>query len=61
MTAKKDIFNIKPSYTEIDLSIDRELREYYERQKREYLLKYNLNESCIKISKTKTALEAWPR
>ena len=59
MTAKKDIFNIKPSYTDIDLSIDRELKEYYERQKREYLLKYNLSESHIKINTPKTALEVW--
>ena len=59
MTAKKDIFNIKPSYTDMALSIDRELKEYYERQKREYLLKYNLSESHIKISKPKTALEIW--
>jgi len=61
MTAKKDIFNIKPSYTDIALSVDRELSEYYARQKREYLLKYNLNESHIKTGKPKTALEAWPR
>ena len=59
MTAKKDIFNIKPSYTDIALSMDRELKEYYDRQKREYLLKYNLNESHIKPNKPKTALEIW--
>lgn len=59
MTTKKDVFNIKPSYTDIALSVDRELKEYYARQKREYLLKYNLNESHIKTSTPKTALEIW--
>jgi hypothetical protein len=61
MTAKKDIFNIKPNYVGVISSIDNELNEYYARQKREYLLKYNLTESHIKTSKPKTALEAWPR
>jgi hypothetical protein len=61
MTAKKDIFNIKPSYVDAALSVDKELSEYYTRQKREYLLKYNLTESQIKINKPKSALEAWPR
>ena len=57
MTAKKDIFNIKQYPTTIISSIDRELNEYYARQKQEYLRKYNLTE--IKQNKTKTALEAW--
>jgi hypothetical protein len=38
-------------------SIDKELNEYYTRQKQEYILKYNLTE--LKQGKTKTALEAW--
>jgi hypothetical protein len=57
MTAKKDIFNIKPYPTTAISSIDKELNEYYSRQKREYLLKYNLTE--LKQNKTKTALEVW--
>lgn len=59
MTTKKDIFNIKPYPTTVISSIDKELNEYYARQKREYLLKYNLSESHIKINTPKTALEAW--
>jgi hypothetical protein len=59
MTAKKDIFNIKPYPTTVISSIDKELNEYYARQKREYLLKYNLSESHIKINRPKTALEIW--
>ena len=57
MTAKKDIFNIQLVPTTVMSSIDKELNEYYDRQKREYLLKYNLTE--LKQNKTKTALEAW--
>jgi hypothetical protein len=57
MTAKKDIFNIKLVPTTMISSIDKELNEYYTRQKQEYLLKYNLTE--LKQGKTKTALEAW--
>jgi hypothetical protein len=57
MTAKKDIFNIQLVPTTVMLSIDKELNEYYDRQKREYLLKYNLTE--LKQNKTKTSLEAW--
>jgi hypothetical protein len=57
MTAKKDIFNIKLVPTTMISSIDKELNEYYSRQKQEYLLKYNLSE--LKQNKTKTALEAW--
>jgi len=59
MTAKKDIFNIKPNYVGAASSIDKELNEYYARQKREYLLKYNLSESHIKTNRPKTALEIW--
>jgi hypothetical protein len=57
MTAKKDIFNIQLVPTNVISSVDKELIEYYNRQKREYLLKYNLTE--LKQNKTKTALEAW--
>lgn len=57
MTAKKDIFNIKLVPTTILSAIDNELNEYYNRQKQEYMLKYNLKE--LKQNKTKTALEAW--
>jgi hypothetical protein len=57
MTAKKDIFNIKLVPTTVISSIDKELNEYYSRQKQEYLRKYNLTE--LKQNKTKTALEAW--
>ena len=57
MTAKKDVFNIKLYPTTIISSIDKELNEYYNRQKQEYMLKYNLKE--LKQNKTKTALEAW--
>jgi hypothetical protein len=57
MTAKKDIFNIQLVPTTVMSSIDKELNEYYDRQKREYLLKYNLTE--LKQNKTKTSLEAW--
>jgi hypothetical protein len=57
MTAKKDIFNIQLVPTNVISSVDKELNEYYNRQKREYLLKYNLTE--LKQNKTKTALEAW--
>ena len=57
MTAKKDIFNIKLVPTTMISSIDKELNEYYTRQKKEYMLKYNLKE--LKQNKTKTALEAW--
>jgi hypothetical protein len=57
MTAKKDIFNIKLVPTTVISSIDKELNEYYTRQKQEYILKYNLTE--LKQGKTKTALEAW--
>lgn len=57
MTAKKDIFNIQLVPTTVILSIDKELNEYYSRQKQEYMRKYNLTE--IKQGKTKTALEAW--
>ena len=59
MTTKKDVFNIKLYPTTVISSIDKELTEYYARQKREYLLKYNLNESHIKTSTPKTALEVW--
>lgn len=59
MTTKKDIFNIKPYPTTVISSIDKELNEYYARQKREYLLKYNLSESHIKTNRPKTALEIW--
>jgi hypothetical protein len=57
MTAKKDIFNIKLVPTTMISSIDKELNEYYSRQKQEYIRKYNLTE--LKQGKTKTALEAW--
>ena len=57
MTAKKDIFNIQLVPTTVIASIDKELNEYYTRQKQEYMLKYNLTE--LKQNKTKTALEAW--
>jgi hypothetical protein len=57
MTDKKDIFNIKPNYVDAALLMDKELNEYYTRQKQEYLRKYNLTE--LKQNKTKTALEAW--
>jgi hypothetical protein len=57
MTAKKDIFNIKLVPTTVISSIDKELNEYYSRQKQEYIRKYNLSE--LKQGKTKTALEAW--
>ena len=57
MTAKKDVFNIKLVPTTVISSIDKELNEYYTRQKQEYMLKYNLKE--LKQNKTKTALEAW--
>jgi hypothetical protein len=57
MTAKKDIFNIQLVPTTMISSIDKELNEYYFRQKQEYLRKYNLTE--LKQNKTKTALEAW--
>jgi hypothetical protein len=57
MTAKKDIFNIKLVPTTVISSIDKELNEYYSRQKQEYIRKYNLTE--LKQNKTKTALEAW--
>jgi hypothetical protein len=57
MTAKKDIFNIQLVPTNVISSVDKELNEYYDRQKREYLLKYNLTE--LKQNKTKTSLESW--
>jgi hypothetical protein len=57
MTAKKDTFNIKPSYVNISEAIDKELSEYYARQKREYLIKYNLTE--LKQGTTKTSIESW--
>lgn len=57
MTAKKDVFNIQLVPTTVISSIDKELNEYYSRQKQEYLLKYNLKE--IKTNKPKTALEVW--
>jgi hypothetical protein len=57
MTAKKDVFNIKLVPTTVISSIDKELNEYYSRQKQEYMLKYNLTE--LKQNKTKTAIEAW--
>jgi hypothetical protein len=57
MTAKKDIFNIKQYPTTVISSIDKELNEYYARQKREYLHKYNLTE--LKQNTPKTALEVW--
>jgi hypothetical protein len=57
MTAKKDIFNITPSYSKIALSLDKEINDYYTRQKQEYMRKYNLTE--LKQNKTKTALETW--
>ncbi len=57
MTAKKDVFNIKLVPTTVISSIDKELNEYYTRQKQEYLRKYNLTE--LKQSKTKTALESY--
>jgi len=57
MTAKKDIFNIKLVPTTVISSIDKELNEYYSRQKQEYMRKYNLTE--LKQNKTKTSIEAW--
>lgn len=57
MTAKKDIFNIQSHPIGWDVNINKQLNEYYARQKQEYLLKYNLTE--LKQNKTKTALEAW--
>jgi hypothetical protein len=57
MTAKKDIFNIQSTPIGWDNIIDKELKAYYDRQKQEYLRKYNLTE--LKQGKTKTAIEAW--
>jgi hypothetical protein len=57
MTAKKDIFNIKLVPTTVISSIDKELNEYYSRQKQEYLRKYNLTE--LKQNKSKTSFEVW--
>ena len=57
MTAKKDIFNIQLVPTNVISSIDKELTEYYTRQKQEYMRKYNLTE--LKQNKTKTAIESW--
>jgi hypothetical protein len=57
MTAKKDIFNIQSTSIGWDNIIDKELKAYYDRQKQEYLRKYNLTE--LKQNKTKTAIEAW--
>jgi hypothetical protein len=57
MTAKKDIFNIQLVPTTVMSSIDKELNEYYSRQKQEYMRKYNLTE--LKQNKTKTAIESW--
>lgn len=55
MTAKKDVFNITYCDSNIIKNIDNQLTEYYNRQKQEYLLKYNLKE--LKQSKTRTALQ----
>jgi hypothetical protein len=57
MTAKKDIFNIQSYPIGWDSNIDEKLKEYYARQKQEYLHKYNLAE--LKQGKTKTAIESW--
>jgi hypothetical protein len=57
MTAKKDIFNIQLVPTTVITSIDKELNEYYSRQKQEYIRKYNLKE--LKQGQVRTALQEW--
>jgi len=57
MTAKKDIFNIQSTPIGWDDHIDKELKAYYNRQKQEYMRKYNLTE--LKQNKSKTSFEVW--